>query len=270
MYQLVVIDDEIRLLNGIVKNFPWTEWGFKVVNSFNNSLKALNYLRNNSVDVVLTDIYMPGMNGMELAEKLQEVQPEVNVVFISGFRDFEFAKKAIQLGVKQYVTKPICEKEISIIFEEIKKDLDQNRAKEGSPNDFFTGGNFLLKDRPISYHDKVILLTKRYIEENIDSASLAGAAEHVGLSPGYLSKLFKKKTNRSFSDYLLQVRLIYGIQLLNDVNLRVYEVSNKVGYKYQKNFSREFRRYFGITPSEYREGILPVKGLNETEKEIFY
>lgn len=269
MYQLVVIDDETRILNGIVKTFPWEKWGYQVVNSFTNSLEALNYVGKNSVDVILTDIYMPGMNGIELTKKLQDIHPKVNVVFMSGFRDFEFARKAIQLGVKQYITKPICKKEILSVFKEIKKELDQNQ-KVGRNLDSPITSDYPHTDTPSTYHNKVILLAKKYVEENIDSASLERAAEYVGLSPGYLSKLYRQETNISFSEYLLHVRMVRGMQLLNDVRIRVYEVSYQVGYKYQKNFSREFRRYFGISPSEYREGIPPAKGLSEAEKKAFY
>ena len=249
MYRLVVVDDEPKILSGIVETYPWENWGYSVTGAFTNSLKALEYMKNNPVDVLLTDVYMPIMNGIELTKKVQDVHSELDVVFISGFRDFEFAKNAINLGVKQYITKPFNYNEILVTFKKIKQRLDQKQEGEKVP--------VHLCDFPPQYYDKLIIMANEYVEKNIATASLQTTSEQVGLSAGYFSKLYKEKTGYNFSDYLLKAKMYRAMQLLGDVRQRIYEVAFQVGYKNPKNFSRAFRQYFGVSPTEYREGKLP-------------
>lgn len=248
MYFLVVVDDEPKILNGIVNLYPWNNWGYSVAGAFTNSIEALDYMQHHSVDVLLTDIYMPVMDGIELTKNIQSVHPELNVVFISGFRDFEFAKNAISLGVKQYITKPFNRNEIYETFKTIKGKLDLKNNKNSDTS---------FDSSPL-YYDKLIAIAKNHVHTNLPNASLLTTSEQLGLSPGYFSKLFKEKTGVSFSDYLLKIKMARARQLLCDVTLKIYEVAFQVGYENPKNFTRAFRQYFGISPSEYREGKQPV------------
>jgi two-component system response regulator YesN len=249
MYRLVVVDDEPKILNGIVETYPWENWGYSVTGAFTSSLKALDYMKKHPVDVLLTDVYMPIMDGIELTKKAQDVRSELDVVFISGFRDFEFAKNAINLGVKQYITKPLNYSEILETFRKIKQKLDQKQETK------ITSAS--LCDFPPQYHNKLIAVANEYVENNIATASLQNTSEQVGLSAGYFSKLYKEKTGYGFSDYLLKAKMYRAMQLLGDVRQRIYEVAFQVGYKNPKNFSRAFRQYFGVSPTEYREGKSP-------------
>ncbi len=107
MYRLLVADDEKKLLSGLCDFYPWKELGFQIVARAENGQEVLEYLSRNPVDVVFTDISMPVMSGMELAEILYREYPEVKVVFLSGYADFKYAQQALKFGVSDYVLKPV-------------------------------------------------------------------------------------------------------------------------------------------------------------------
>jgi len=243
LYNLVIIDDEIRIRHGIKQTFPWEEMGFQVVADFDSSLRALEYISTNAVDIVLTDIKMPIMDGIELAQKIKALNERVEIIFISGYRDFSYAKSAISIGIKDYITKPINREELMTLFERVKADLDRQNADALQMQD----------ESNLPYYDKIIQEIKSYVANNLASVTLETAAMQVGFSSGYLSKLFKQKTDSNFSDYVLKVKMEKAILLLDDPLLKSYNIAALVGYDNPKNFSRSFKQYYGISPREYRE-----------------
>ena len=104
MYQLVIVDDEDRIVEGIANLFPWEQLGFQVT-WFSRPLKALEYVRQHKVDVLMSDIEMPEMNGLELCRQLQDT--DIKIVFISSHQNYEYFRYAIQYRVEDYLLKPI-------------------------------------------------------------------------------------------------------------------------------------------------------------------
>ncbi len=244
MYKLVIVDDEAEIRDGLCNYFPWEQLGFEVASQFENGLQALEFIRQNKVDVLLCDIKMPFMNGLELARELKLCNSEVKILLLSGYREFDYARQALEYGVKDYIVKPTKYDELIKVFSKIKMELD----KETNQNETFIhkpaqGSN---------YHEKIIMTIKAYLQENFQNATLEEAANLVHMNPFYLSKFFKDKTKENFSDYLIAVRMEKAAQLLNDISYKTYEISELVGYSNPKNFTRTFKKYFGKTPKEFR------------------
>ena len=116
MYRLIIVDDEFEIRNGLSRYFPWESVGFEVAAVFENVRGALDYIRRNPVDVVLTDIEMPGMSGIELARVIHEQRLPVKVIFLSAYKKFEYARDAISYRVVHYITKPTVHSEIFEVF----------------------------------------------------------------------------------------------------------------------------------------------------------
>ena len=100
MYQLVIVEDDYQIRNGLSRFFPWQQLGFQMAGSFENGKDALEFLRQNRIDVVLTDIRMPVMDGLTLAETLKREDICVTIVVISAYRDFDYARRAVNLGIR--------------------------------------------------------------------------------------------------------------------------------------------------------------------------
>ena len=239
MYRLIVVEDESKIRDGIVNLFPWEKAGFQVVGSFSNGKQALNYVALNPVDVVLTDIKMPIMDGIELAARLENNE-KVKVVFLSGYQDFEFLHKAILHGVKDYLVKPVKYDELLVCFGRIKSALDEkNRV--------------MPEERSFSYYEQIVKNVIDYINNNIKDATLEKAAMVVNLSPNYLSRILKEKSGRSFTDYLVERRMKRAAELLKEIGYKHYEIAYQVGFDNPKNFTRAFKQYYHMTPREYRD-----------------
>jgi YesN/AraC family two-component response regulator len=254
MYKMIIVDDDAGVSNNLGNYFPWEENGFQVVEKFYDGLSAYNYLRQNQVDLILSDIKMPCMNGIELAEKLAKENRREIIVFISAYKDFEYARKALEYGVYYYFLKPFTYHEIKEKLETIKAEL----RKRTNDRDDKAG---------ISISDKQIVRIKRYIEENIKSADLASIAAHVKMNQSYLSRFFKEKSGENLSTCITRIRMQQALLLLqNEVSKNISEVCSDVGYGNPVSFSKVFLRQYGVTPMEYRKDFKSIKNHREKDE----
>lgn len=130
-YKLIIVDDEKAMLNSLNNIFDWNDMGFELCGMFCNGKQAAEYISAHPVDVVLTDITMPLMNGLELAKWLHETAPHIKTILISGYQDFEFARQAIQYNVVHYLLKPTRYQEVLETFAAVRRQLDQEKKNIG-------------------------------------------------------------------------------------------------------------------------------------------
>ncbi len=140
MYRVILVDDEIIDLNGLKTFIPWHELDLDIIKTFNNSFDALDFLKHEKVDILITDIKMPIMSGLELFRKAQVFSPELKVVFISGYESFEYAKSAIKMNAGGYVLKPVDEVELinvlKIVIDQLKEE-ERHRLTENNYKNYF-------------------------------------------------------------------------------------------------------------------------------------
>jgi len=250
MYKVLIVDDEYEIRKGISNYFPWKETGFEVIGEAENGMEALKFIQKNHVDVVLSDIKMPVMTGIKLAQILYMQHNNIKIVFLSAYKDFEYAKKALTFGVSDYIVKPTKYKDLLNVFIKIKYELDLEQLENKK--------NIVKITEDVEhlhYHSKIIITIKNFTRNNYQSVTLNGVAEKVNMSPSYLSKYFKMKTGEKFSDYLLKVKMEKAKELLMDIKYKTYEVSELVGYSSPKNFTRTFKKYYGQSPRDFRNGV---------------
>lgn len=130
MYKVLLVDDEILVREAIVKKIEWNKLGFEMAGDCENGRDAIEFVKNNPVDLVLTDICMPHIDGMELSRWLHENYPQIMIIIFSGYSDFEYAKQAIQYKVSEYILKPVTAKELSEVLNRLKIKLDDMRKEE--------------------------------------------------------------------------------------------------------------------------------------------
>ncbi len=241
MYQLIIIDDEEKIASGMAELFPWQNIGFEVAKVFTDARVALLYLSEHPVDAVLTDIEMPGMNGMELSQKLMEY-PKIQKVFFSSYNNYEYFRSALQTGVADYLMKPVNYGALVECFEKIRERLDNCQ----------NGG----EQKPKAYYEQILYNVEKYVRQEYRTATLEQAAQRVNLSPAYLSRVFKEKSGEGFSELLLRTRMEKAKELLADPQYKSYDIAFFLGYDNPKSFSRAFKTYYQMSPSEYRrEGL---------------
>lgn len=237
-YKLIIIDDDEQFRTTLCNCFPWDNFGFVLTAQFSNGQDALSYLENNEVHVILCDIQMPVINGLDMARRLSTKNQNPLLVFISGFRDFDYAYQAIQLGVRYYLLKPLKYEEIVNTFTLIKADLDRS----------YKVPTYTSSVQSDDFVEKV----KLYIENHLENASLSDLSKELFMNSCYISQLFKQKTDQNFSEYLTQIRMKHAGELLATSSEKIYNIAKQVGYSNPKNFARAFHAYYKLSPTEYR------------------
>lgn len=240
MYELLIADDETNTRNILASCFPWEEQGFHVCSQKDSGLEALEYLREHTVHVILTDISMPGMDGIQLAKEISELSgTKPMVVFLSAYDNFQYAQNAIRYGVRYYVLKPTNFTELKEIFCNVKKELDIKYHGDSG-------------EQQNQCPDDIIQKVLSYCRKNYMEGSLSSLAESLYMNPSYLSQLIKQKTSETFSDLLNEARMKQAALLLKDPDAKIYNISSQIGYVNPNNFARAFKAYWGVTPTEYR------------------
>ncbi len=410
MYTVVIADDEPKQRETMIKTIEWEKIGFQIVGEAENGSEALDFVSRLAPDLLLTDIRMPFISGIDLAREVREVRPATQIAFLSGFDEFSYAQQAIQYNIISYLLKPISVAELTEELKKIKEKIDRifedfAKIQKGEANtgaDFFLPlllnqsyfesseerENRLLKEQKqmgllragreewnyevlsILLRDKngknctasnhihgVNSILQKYVEcfsfyvdgrivsvlyaspnsmqkylhilvtdlvqsmERIlklrcsigigkethkltglfqscaESASalscdqggerrifylqdmcvaegipdvcqkalekigqeygntdlsLISVSKEIGISPNYLSMLIKKKTGKSFVDYLTSLRMEIAERLLKETNMKIREISEQCGYSDQHYFSYCFKKYAGVSPNILR------------------
>ena len=129
-YKVLLVDDEEEVRNAIEQRISWEELGFEVIGKAQNGVKAMEIAEKLQPDVVITDIKMPYMNGLELARNLKEENPGVRILILTGFDEFEYAKEAVHLEIEEYILKPVNANELSECLKRLKNVLDKEREEK--------------------------------------------------------------------------------------------------------------------------------------------
>lgn len=163
MYRLLFVDDEAFIREGVSEKVPWKDLGYELAGTCENGRDAAAFLKEHPVDVVMTDVCMPFVDGMELSAIIRREYPHIKVLILSGYDDFEYAKSAIKYGVEEYILKPITSVELSEVLTGLKAKLDKEREEERRREDIYTAYR---KNKLLIYSDALLhVLTGTKTEE---------------------------------------------------------------------------------------------------------
>ena len=161
MYRILLVDDEILVRDAIRENIDWKAMDCELVGDCDNGKSAAEFVQNHQVDIVLTDILMPYMDGMELSHFLHDNYPDIVIVIFSGFGEFEYAKKAIQYDVSEYMLKPVTAMELRAVIEKMKKKVDQRREEKQKLE--------RLTQTSENYQKNAIVIRSRALQDFVDN-----------------------------------------------------------------------------------------------------
>ncbi len=258
MYRLILLDDEQIVLDSIKKVFDFEEFGFSLEGMFSNPLKALEQLEDIAPHLIITDIKMPGLDGLEFTSKAKDLLPETEVVIMSGHGDFEYAQTAVRLGVSDYLLKPISKKMFSDMLGVVKKKLDEKQEQAEYVENLkkmvdavYRGEDETKEEKKYSQNiTSAVEYIKEHYSENI---SLGDVAAYTCLNKNYLADLFRKELDTTFVNYLTGIRIDQAKRYLKETDLKMYEISYSVGYSDYAYFSTLFKKHTGQTLSQFRK-----------------
>lgn len=253
MYKVIIVEDEKLTRIGLRMTFNWEALNCEVICDVADGVEGEQKIKELSPDIVITDIKMPHKNGIEMMYDLSESY-HGEYIILSGFDDFSYAKQAIELGAKGYLLKPVDDMELTETLKRSIKEIERKREetydllarKEKRTDNMNAFSGFSDK-----YISKACDIIRRRYKEDITSRMVA---EELNISESYLEKLFKSKTNYTFHNMLTFYRIKVSVQLLEETDMKVYNIAYEIGYTDPKYFSKTFLKITGIKPTEYRNG----------------
>ena len=243
MIRLLIADDERlereALAEMVTRRFVEHEI---VLEEAENGRKAADTAILWGADLILMDIEMPGMNGLDAARAVLAQRPGCRVIFVTAYSLFQYAHEAVHLGACDYLLKPVDPDELEALAP-----IQQEQEPEAPAAPQEEGGDESSQNALVMAH------VRRYLEDNyMFDISLDSVGEILHISPAYLSAQFKKYQKMNFLDCLTELRINAAKELLNDPFRSSAEVASMVGYEDASYFARAFKKRTGVTPTQYR------------------
>ncbi len=291
MYRVMIADDEPieRMLVGKIlrKNFPEQ---LELVEAVNGR-EAIALFEEERCSIILMDIEMPGINGLEAAEHIRGLDRECSIIFLTAYDEFSYAKKAISVRALDYLLKPCEEEELVAALEEgirLERERQEADEKKGTQT-AQCRANAAVQKECQGEGQQELLIPEQSAEKKLDcleesdkadaaeaakmhavaeritdyieihyteDISLQNMAEAMNYSEAYFCKLFKQYFDKSFVAYITDFRMARAKELLENVLINIKDVGTEVGYKDSNYFAKVFKRVTGMTPSEYRLQVL--------------
>lgn len=244
MYKVLIVEDEDIIRKGIAYTMDWVSMGCTIVGEAANGKEGIEKIKELNPDIVLADIMMPGMDGIEMIRTAKDIA-NFKAIIMTSYADFEYAKQAIDLGVLAYLMKPVDEDELKKNVDKIIKEIEKdNQIQQISEKKSI----YIKSEGENDYVQRIIADTE---EKYASKISIESFSEELGVSASYLSRKFKEATGATYLDFLNKYRVQQAIKLLETGKYKVYEVSDKTGFSDYKHFNTVFKRYTGSAPSEF-------------------
>lgn len=244
MYKAIIIDDEPWTILDIEQTFALKEMGFEIIGSFRSPLKALPAIMSKKPDLIITDIRMPGMTGLELIQKVRSQHLNCEFIIVSGYNDFAYAKEAIAYGVTGYCLKPLDPAETAACLERARTAL--NRRSVLPSDSAYIDDTF----------ERILNHMNTHFPEKLSLKSLAAAFD---LNPNYCCTLFTKYLGKTFSQHLTELRITEAQSLLKTTAHSLEKIAQMVGYNDYFYFSKVFKKQCSYSPKEYRRQFYNIK-----------
>lgn len=257
MLKIAIVEDEEIIRMGLAYTVNWQSMGAQVVGEAADGVEGLEIVAAARPDVVLTDIRMPRMSGLDMAKVLAEQYPEIKVVFLTSYADFEYARQAVRLNACDYLLKPVDEGELANILARLHEEMGTQEAGGNGDVADGDGADALVDWQELLVHEGLNVYVRQVLEkiqsEYAFRLSIEDCAESMQVSTSYLSRKLKEVTGHTFGALLARYRLQEALKLLEDGRYKVYEVAEHTGFGEYKNFCQVFKKYLQVSPKRYMQ-----------------
>lgn len=252
MWKVLLVEDEVFVRESIKEIIEWEKWGFTVIGEVGSGTEALEIIKNEHPHLVITDIVMPEMDGIELLKRAREAGYQAKFVMLTCMNDLSYAIQAMEYGASSYILK------LSMNVADLRNTLDkisselQKQFQEPQPS-------MHLQSNELTSHpeiNKIITYIHQHYDQDITVKMMA---RYVIMSENYVSALFRQKTGKNLIRYLHEIRINKAKQYLETTDYPVNEIGHLVGFANDNYFIRIFKRFTKQTPSQYREQFLKAK-----------
>jgi len=250
MIRIAIVDDEPWIVKGISKSCDWNVYDSIVVIEETDPEEAIARIIREKPHIVLTDINMGSISGIDLMEKVRIAGVLCEFVIISGYDEFVYAQKAMELGASYYLLKPLKKEELSQVIDKLTKKIKTNLMKADYSQE---NTHVISYDEDSLQGSHRFISMRQYVEEHyLEPLTLKDLAEKYHYHFTYVSELFRKNLGQSFIGYVTLLRMKKAKALLKKTDLSVTEVAAASGYEDSSHFSKTFKKMTGVSPSDYK------------------
>ncbi|MBR5597206.1 MAG: response regulator [Lachnospiraceae bacterium] len=252
MWNVMIADDENYMLEAMANLIDWKKMDCQLVFKAKNGQMLLEQIKENPPDIIITDIKMPLVSGIDVAKYIYENELPIKVIILSAYADFSYAQEAIKYDVCGYLIKTSVIEMLPAMIDKAIKQLS---------------GRLDNKESEEKYSDDLLGRLQKYIADHYtDKVSLGQIAQAIHANGSYLSRLYKSRTGQNLFDVINKMKLDKAKEYMNQ-GYRIYEVAQKVGFEDVSYFSRVFRKHEGCSPREYENKLREEKQIqNEDNK----
>ena len=283
MYKVLIVDDEPVICEGLRRGVPWEKYQCEVVGTAEDGLEGLEKMRELKPDILFSDIAMNNMDGLAMVAAIRSEFPDTQVCLLTGYRNFEYAQRAITLGVTRFLLKPSRMQEIEEAICAMTQRLGpKEHPAEGASvgiwdlnqkSDRYLYETFLkerhegadsddadaVRVRNSEANGYVVKNALEYMLGNFSSKlTLTDVADHCFVSSWHLSRLLNQYAGRGFFEIVNVIRVDEAKRLLTGTSGLIADIAEEVGFQDAAHFSRIFKAYAGVSPKEYRSMNRPV------------
>ncbi len=247
MERILIVEDERFIRQGLKVIIQRSGYCTGEIIECKDGLEALDAVQKHSFDLVITDIKMEKMDGLQFIKCLKELNIKLHIVVISGYDEFEYAVEAMRNGASDYLLKPVEREVLCKLLCKVDEEINGERTS-----------NVEIKDQSFSYADKKdkIESAVNYINKNYKAdINMAFVSNRVSMNYTYFSESFSEIMGMGFADYVKLVRVNAAKKLLETTDMRIADISIETGFKEDKHFIKTFKAIAGITPGQYRSKI---------------
>lgn len=242
MAKKILIADDEELVRASLSRYIQNHCPFfEEILQADNGGTAVEMILANTPDVIILDVQMPVLTGIDVMRKIEESGLNPIVIILSGYNEFKYAQQAMHYGAKEYLMKPVKATDLVAVI----NNLVGEKTSSESPAE--------QTEAPVT---TISRSAAKYIEDHYtEELSLTLVAEKLGLSAGYLSSKFSQEMNMGFVDYVNKVRIDHACTWLKQGYYKVYEISEKVGFYDTKYFTKIFKKVTGTTPKKFMQSV---------------
>lgn len=246
MIKVLIVEDENLIRKKLIHFVDYDALGMVVVADGANGLEGVDLIKKHQPDIVLADINMPEKDGLDMIKETLDY--DYIAIIISGYDCFSYAQRALKYGVTDYLLKPISLDNLEESLLNAREIIYKKRNIISQKTNFENAVD-ISTDRPIK--DTTVLEMIAYIKNNYqDKISISDLSKKLAYSESMLNRKFKKEVHITFNEYLNRYRINKAIEFIKNTDYNITEVAYMCGYSSAKYFSRVFKKYLGMSPSD--------------------